>query len=160
MEMPGTDLSTLLRQEALALEMLGAAGAELRRAHALPCPTFAGPWSHGDPHLGNFIFERESGRARLMDFEVRHHLSLGADERHADDLLVLLQDLIGRVKPESWLPSATAFLRGYDRPAVVSLLKPNLALPGGIARIWWAVRTTYLASRELRQRLEALRQTL
>ncbi|MGC3992271.1 MAG: hypothetical protein QM796_21755 [Chthoniobacteraceae bacterium] len=160
MEMPGFDLSTLLKQEALELEMLAAAGTELRRAHALPCPLFAGPWSHGDPHLGNFIFERKSRRARLMDFEVRHHLSLGADERHADDLLVFLQDLIGRVTPPSWLPRATAFLRGYDRPPIVAALKTALHLPGGIARIWWAVRTTYMPSHELRRRLEALRQIL
>ena len=36
---------------------------------------------HGDPHAGNFMYDAESNRARLIDFEVMHHLSLPADER-------------------------------------------------------------------------------
>jgi len=159
-EMPGTDLSTHLKNGSLERAMMSAAGAELRRAHLLACTTFGSAWSHGDPHLGNFIFDPAQHRARLMDFEVRHHLSLGANARHADDLLVFLQDLIGRVTPEDWLPFATEFLHGYDRPEITALLKPRLLLPGGIARVWWAVRTTYMPSRELHRRLRELREAL
>jgi len=159
-EMPGTDLSTHLKNESLEAPMLAAAGAELRRAHALECPAFGSAWSHGDPHLGNFIFDPWQNRARLMDFEVRHHVWLGTTERHADDLLVFLQDLIGRIPKERWLPFAMAFLRAYDREEIIATLKPRLSLPGGLTRIWWAVRTTYMPSGELKRRLAELREAL
>jgi hypothetical protein len=140
--------------------MLAAAGAELRRAHSLACEAFRSAWSHGDPHLGNFIFDPAENRARLVDFEVRHSFSLPADVRHADDLLVLLQDLVGRIAAETWLPFATTFLHAYARPEITALLRPRLALPGGFARIWWAVRTTYMPTRELHRRLLELREAL
>ena len=159
-EVPGIDLSQHLQAGTLTGAMLAAAGRELRRAHARICADFAGPWSHGDPHLGNFVHEAAADRARLIDFEVRHHASLAADERHADDLLVLLQDLLGRSAPAPWLPSAHAFLAGYDRPAITARLREKLVAPRGAARLWWAVRTTYLAPAELTRRLAALRASL
>lgn len=159
-EVPGVNLSHLLHAGALTGAMLAAAGRELRRAHERTCADFSGPWSHGDPHLGNFVYEAPANRARLIDFEVRHHLALPADERHADDLLVLLQDLLGRIAPERWLPLAHAFLAGYDRPGIVARLREKLLAPRGAARLWWAVRTTYLAPAELARRLAALRASL
>ncbi len=159
-ELPGVNLSQHLAAGTLTEAMLAAAGRELRRAHAWSCADFAGPWSHGDPHLGNFVHEAAADRARLIDFEVRHHLALAADERHADDLLVLLQDLLGRIAPERWLPLAHAFLAGYDRPEIVTRLREKLVAPRGAARIWWAVRTTYLAPAELARRLASLRASL
>jgi hypothetical protein len=119
-----------------------------------------GAWSHGDPHAGNFVYEEGVDRARLIDFEVRHDAALSAEERHADDLLVFLQDIAGRIPPEQWLPGAEAFLDGYGRLEVVERLRERLVVPGGLARIWWAVRTTYMAPSELRRRIGALRESL
>ena len=101
-----------------------------------------------------------SDRARLIDFEVMHHPELPAEERHADDLLIFLQDLVGRLGAEEWLPNAKAFLAGYGRPEIVARLRRKLVVPGGLARVWWAVRTTYLAPAELMRRVVALRESL
>lgn len=159
-EVPGVNLSDHLDAGTLARPMLAAAAVELRRAHARTCDSYAGLWSHGDPHAGNFVYEAATNRARLIDFEVQHHPSLTADERHADDLLVFLQDMVGRVTQELWLPSAQTFLAAYDRSEIVARLRERLIAPRGVARVWWAVRTTYLAPAELARRLAALRATL
>ena len=159
-EVPGVNLSQHLDTGTLTPPMLAAAAGELRRAHARSCAEFAGPWSHGDPHVGNFIYEAAANRARLIDFEVQHHPALPADERHTDDLLVFLQDMVGRISRELWLPSALAFLAAYERPEIVARLRARLLAPRGIARVWWAVRTTYLAPAELERRLAALRASL
>jgi len=159
-EVPGVNLSHHLRAGTLTPAMLAAAAVEMRRAHARPCAHFGAAWSHGDPHAGNFVYEEAGHRARLIDFEVQHHAALSADERHADDLLVFLQDLLGRIAPERWLPSARAFLAAYARPEIVARLRGRLVAPRGIARVWWAVRTTYLAPAELARRLAELRASL
>jgi hypothetical protein len=157
---PGRSLSQHLDAGSATAAMFAAAGREFRRAHDLAAPWFSGPWSHADPHLGNVIYEAASDRARLIDFEVRHSRSLPPAVRHAEDLLALLQDLVGRAEAGSWLPLAEAFLAGYDRPEIARLLRVRLFVPRGAARIWWAVRTTYLPGRELVRRMEALRERL
>jgi hypothetical protein len=204
---PGEDLSRLLDSGKMREEMFGAAGRELRRVHGLIDPDTGEAFSHGDPHLANFIFDCGDGRARLIDFEVRHRTGLSARARFADDLLVFLQDLAGRIEREEWLPGALAFLVGYggrapnltmkgdempdgcesvsqpSRPwsgsnrgetpvthplprrdrndsgemEVIGALAERLSVPGGLGRVWWAVRTSYLPGRELRERLGALR---
>ena len=159
-EMPGTNLSQHLDAGTLTSAMVAAAARELRRAHAGECPTFEGLWSHGDPHLGNFIYDAAHDRARLIDFEVRHRQGIGARERHADDLLVFLQDLVGRVSRAEWLPLSRAFLAAYGDTEIVALVAARLVRPRGIASLWWAVRTTYLTSRELGERLGSLRTAL
>lgn len=159
-EVPGKNLSQHLNEGTLTPCMLAAAAVEMRRAHEELCSIFQGHWSHGDPHAGNFVYEPASGRARLIDFEVMHHPELPAEERHADDLLILLQDLVGRLRAEEWLPFAQAFLTGYDRSDIVERLRRKLVVPGGLARVWWAVRTTYLAPAELMRRVAALRESL
>jgi hypothetical protein len=159
-EVPGTNLSQHLNSGTLAPSMLAAAARELRRAHARPCTDLGGLWSHGDPHAGNFVYEAGADRARLIDFEVRHHAALSSEERHADDLLILLQDLSGRLPADAWLPCAKAFLTAYERPKIVARLREKLVAPRGLARVWWAVRTTYLSSAELQRRLTALRAVL
>jgi hypothetical protein len=159
-EVPGKNLSHHLGGGTLTLPMLRAAALELRRAHAAPSAVFDGPWSHGDPHAGNFVYDASIDRARLIDFEVMHHPAIGADERHADDLLIFLQDMVGRIARDQWLPSAQAFLTAYDRPEIIARLHPKLVVPCGIPRIWWAVRTTYMGSAELERRLAALRYNL
>jgi hypothetical protein len=160
-EVPGRSLSQHLNAGTLSQAMFIAAGLELRRAHEMHSDHFHGnAWSHGDPHAGNFIYEGKSDRARLIDFEVKHHPQLSTTDRHAEDLLVLLQDIAGRIAPEQWLPSAHAFLGAYARPEVISALRGKLHVPGGFARIWWAVRTTYIAPAELRRRIAELRESL
>ncbi len=159
-EVPGKNLSQHLNEGTLTRRMLAAAALEMRRAHEGLCGTFQGRWSHGDPHAGNFVYEPQSDRARLIDFEVMHHPELPAEERHADDLLIFLQDLAGRLRTEEWLPSAQAFLTDYGRSEIVARLRRKLVVPGGLARVWWAVRTTYLAPGELMRRVVALRESL
>ena len=159
-ELPGDSLSHHLNAGTLAPEMLAAAGRELRRAHELRCEELGGAWSHGDPHSGNFIFDPADGRARLIDFEVMHHAALSADERHADDLVVFLQDLMGRIEGSLWLPCARSFLEGYGRPEISARLARRFAIPRGLERLWWSVRTTYLSRAELARRIGELRAAL
>ena len=156
-EIPGASLSQHLAAGTLTPAMLAAAARELRRAHGGDCAALGGAWSHGDPHAGNFLYDAASDRARLIDFEVRHRPGLAADERHADDLLVLLQDLVGRVTREEWLPFARAFLEGYARPEILARLRLRLVRPHGLSWLWWAVRTTYLTPAELAARIGELR---
>jgi len=159
-EVPGESLSHHLNAGTLTPRMLEAAGLELRRAHSAECAAFRGPWSHGDPHAGNFVYDAAADRARLIDFELMHDPTVCADERHADDLLVLLQDMLGRIAAEHWLPNAHAFLAGYGRPEIVARLRKMLVMPRGLPRVWWAVRTTYLQSTELERRIVALRDSI
>jgi len=159
-EMPGVSLSRHLDAGALTQAMVRAAAHELRRAHACECAAFGGFWSHGDPHLGNFIYDAPHDRARLIDFEVRHRRGIDARERHADDLLVFLQDLVGRVRSEDWLPLSSAFLAAYGDSKTVAAVARRLVRPRGIAWLWWAVRTTYLTPRDLAERLGSLRTAL
>ncbi len=159
-ELPGRSLSYHVDTRTTTLEMFAAAGHELRRAHERFCEKFDAAWSHGDPHSGNFIIDPRDGRARLIDFEVMHRTSLSAAARHADDLLVFLQDLMGRTAGELWVPQASAFLQGYGRKEIIAELARRLVLPRGLSRIWWAVRTTYLARPELARRLGALQAAL
>lgn len=159
-EVPGRSLSSHLNAGTLTPRMLEAAARELRRAHMAESAVFGGPWSHGDPHAGNFVYDPATDRARLIDFEVMHHPAIPAEERHADDLLILLQDTLGRVSAEQWLPNAHAFLAGYGRPEIVALLRKKLVMPRGLPRVWWAVRTTYLRSTELERRIHELRESI
>ncbi len=159
-EMPGESVAAYITRGVPAPEVFAAAARELRRAHELSCSALGGAWSHGDPHSGNFIYDAATDRARLIDFEVRHRAGLSAEARHADDLLVFLQDTLGRLPRERWLRLAEVFVRTYDRPEITAHLLERLAEPRGIARLWWAVRTTYLAPGELNLRLAALRAAL
>jgi hypothetical protein len=159
-EVPGVNLTLHLDGGTITPPMLAAAAHELRRAHSRHCADFGGLWSHGDPHVGNFIYDEATCRARLIDFEVMHHPALPAHERHADDLLVFIQDMVGRIKGDLWMPSARAFLNAYGEPRILDLLRKKLVIPQGLARVWWAVRTTYMAPAELERRINALRAEL
>ena len=158
--LPGLDLSQHFAAGSLGPVHLAAAGVELRRAHLLHSAFHGGGWSHGDPHTGNFLFDAATGRARLVDFEMRHHCDLPEARRHADDLLVLLQDVCGRCERDAWLPLATAFLGGYGRGEIIALLPDLLRVPNGIPRVWWAVRTSWLRRSELERRMGELRAAL
>jgi hypothetical protein len=159
-EFPGKSISEHLKEGTATLEMAKASARELSRAHELCCDLLPGGWSHGDPHTGNFVYDPMENRARLMDFEVRHDAGLDADRRHADDLLVFLQDTLGRMPRAEWLAWASAFITAYDRPEITVHLLDRLSAPQGAARLWWAVRTTYLEPRELNSRLADLKAAL
>ncbi len=165
--LPGMGLEETASRGELTEAMLEAVARELRRAHSLPSLARDGLWSHGDPHLGNFLFDADTGRARLIDFEVAHRAGLPEVERHSDDLLVFLQDLMGRSGADNWLPAATCFLHHYRQQAgapgcgkVLAALQARLESPRKLNRIWWAIRTSYLPQRERTRRIAALREAL
>src|SRR5580704_9087691 len=155
--LPGTDLDTLNEEGRLDPGVFYAAGLEFRRVHGLFSPRFRGPWSHGDPNFGNVIFDEGTQRVRLIDFETVHIETLSADVRHADDIAVFLLDLIGGVAEENLTAAATAFLEGYNRPAIWELAQSRLVIPNGFGRLWWGIRTEYVPVEILRRRLALLR---
>ena len=157
---PGMHLCEHLKHGTLTTSALEAAGRELRRAHGLWCPQFEDWWSHGDPHLDNVIYDAATNRARLIDFEVVHDQSLPAVLRHADDLLVFLQDLVCRVSTERWLPFALCFVKAYGRAEVIAELTRLLFVPAGLPGLWWKLRTENFERRELTRRVDALRREL
>jgi hypothetical protein len=157
---PGKSLLEHLHRKTLDFRGVRAAARELRRAHRLRCDELGGFWSHGDPHLGNVVYDAVADRARLVDFEIIHDKRLSAVERHADDLLVFLQDLVGRVSEEEWLPLAICFVAAYGQEDVIAELTKKLVVPRGIAGIWWKLRTEYMSRRELVCRFADLRQAV
>ena len=159
-EFPGVNLTVTLDSGTLTEGMAAALGAELRRAHETYSAHFSGGWSHGDPHLGNFIYDDATDRAKIIDFEVRHRRCIGVNARHADDVLVVLQDMLGRSAAAQWLPCATAFIAGYGRPPVVADALSQLGVPPWMAAIWWSIRTSWIGRDEAVRRIKALRQNL
>jgi hypothetical protein len=156
----GKSLLEHLHRKTLDFRAVRAGARELRRAHELRCNELGGLWSHGDPHLGNVVYDEVADRARLVDFEIIHDKRLSAVERHADDLLVFLQDLVGRVSGKEWLPLANCFVAAYGQEDVLAELTKKLVVPRGIAGIWWKLRTQYMRRRELVYRFTALRQAV
>jgi hypothetical protein len=159
-KVPGISLRDCVLKETLAMPAIAAAGKELRRAHGLWCRELGDYWSHGDPHLENLIYDSQSGRARLIDFELIHHKSLPAIKRHADDLLVFLQDLMSYVTAEDWIPLARTLIDAYDQPAVVDEIRKRLIIPRGWSAIWWKLRTDYLSRDLMIERINSLQDAL
>jgi hypothetical protein len=156
--LPGSDFDTLNQEGRLDVGMFYAAGLEFRRVHGLFSPRFRGPWSHGDPNFGNIILDERTQRVRLIDFETVHVETLSADDRHADDVMVFLLDLLGGVDEENLPMMAAAFLAGYNRPDIWELAQSRLEIPSGLGRLWWGIRTEYAPPGVLRRRLALLRQ--
>lgn len=157
-KLPGRSLWERLNEGTLTRPMMEAAGRELLRAHQFWSEEFSGPWSHGDAGLPNVIYDEETDRARLIDFELVHEKSLPTLARQADDLLVFLLDLLALGPDSQWLALALAFLNAYGRAAVIAQLKNQLALPSGMAWIWWGVRTSFASNPvKLKKRLDKLR---
>ena len=103
------------------------------------------------------IYDEKTGRARLIDFEIVHDKSLSAKSRQADDLLVFLLDLIAVAPNPQWLTLALSFLNAYGNTAVICELEDELALPNGMAWIWWGVRTSFANPAKVKRRLEKIR---
>jgi tRNA A-37 threonylcarbamoyl transferase component Bud32 len=159
-KLPGNNLWDHMNRGTLTPRMLKAAGSEYRRAHHLKSEEFGSGWSHGDASMTNVIYNEKTERARLIDFEIRHEKSLPATARHADDLLVFLLDMVGRVPNRQWLPFAIGFLRAYGDGAVMRELKKRLVIPSGLAAIWWNVRTNFTDSAKVNRRFQALRRAI
>ena len=140
----------------LTRKILQAAAAEFRRAHQFWSDEFRGRWSHGDATTTNVIYNPKTNRARLIDFEIVHEKSLSAVSRQADDLLVFLLDMVGIVPNRQWLPFALTFLEAYGDANVIAELRKQLDLPGGLAWIWWGVRTNFTNLAKVKRRLAAL----
>src|SRR3954469_994548 len=155
-KLPGRSLSHHLNEGTLTREMVEAAGHEFRRAHQLWSDEFRGPWSHGDAGTNNVLFDERTGRARLIDFEIVHDKSLSTELRHADDLLVFLLDLLALAANPQWLTLALAFLNAYDNAPVIAQLMDQLAVPTGIAWIWWGVRTSFANPAKVKRRLQKI----
>jgi hypothetical protein len=156
-KLPGKSLWEHLEQRRLSREMVEAAGREFRRAHQFRSHEFRGPWSHGDAGANNVIYDEKTGRARFIDFEIVHAKSLSAKSRQADDLLVFLLDLIAVAPNPQWLTLALSFLNAYGNTAVICELEDELALPNGMAWIWWGVRTSFANPAKVKRRLEKIR---
>jgi len=159
-KLPGESLWDHMNHGTLTRKMLAAAAQELHRAHQFWSDEFGGRWSHGDATTTNVIYDPPTGRARLIDFEIIHEQWLPARARHADDLLVLLLDMVGIISSRQWLPFALEFLRAYNEPKVMRELKKQLVLPGGLAWIWWEVRTNFAAPAKIKSQLERLREAI
>jgi hypothetical protein len=160
-EVPGNSLLECANDGRLTLREIEAAAKELRRAHALWCQELNDYWSHGDPNLNNLIYDGQTNRVQLIDFELIHRNSLPAIKRHADDVVVFLQDLMARVSAEQWLRFAVGFINAYDQPAVTEEARRRLVVPTGYAAIWWKRRTDCLVEREeLVERIRSLEAAL
>ena len=156
-KLPGKTLWEHLNRGTLTRQMLEAAARELRRAHQLWSDEFGAGWSHGDATMSNVIYDEKTGRARMIDFELIHDKSVPAKSRHADDLLVFLLDVVAIAPSRRWLPFSLSFLNAYGDPVVIAELTDHLALPNGMAWIWWGVRTSFANPGKVKQRLEKLR---
>jgi hypothetical protein len=159
--LPGRSLAEHFVNGTFEGVMLDAAGIELRRAHELHSGFFDGPWSHGDPNLANFLFSEAEQNARLIDFEVVHKQALPTAERHTEDVLSFLQDLLGCAGKGTWIASALRFLDAYGCDlAMRKALRERLRMPQGVPRVWWWIRTNYVPLGSMRCRLERLREAL
>jgi len=159
-KLPGRSLRRMAHIGKLHTRALQSAAAEVRRAHKLFFAAFNGPWSHGDLHMGNVIFDERNDRARLIDFEIVHPASMSAVSRHADDLLGFLQDMAGTVSARQWLPFALCFLDAYGRRRVIARLTRLLVVPNGIPGFWWKIRCNFLDRGKMVRRFDALRRIL
>lgn len=158
-EVRGVSLRQLIRDRDPGLAPFVAAARELRRAHAIYCPRFNGLWSHGDLHLENVLYDAISDQAILIDFDTRHDASLGPIQRHADDLKVMLLELVSQPDDE-WQDRAVALLDAYGDATVLDELDRQLFVPSGFAKILWHYRTNGVPARELEPRLQGLRSIL
>src|SRR5438477_1027761 len=155
-KLPGESLWEHINRGTVTRRMLVAAATEFRRAHRFWSDEFRGCWSHGDGTTQNVLYDPKTDRARLIDFEIVHEKSLATAARQADDLLVFLLDMVGPLSMREWIPFATTFLEAYGGGEVIAQLQRQLDLPGGLAWIWWGVRTNFTSPAKVKRRLANL----
>jgi hypothetical protein len=155
-KLPGESLWEHINRGTVTRRMLVAAASEFHRTHRFWSDEFRGCWSHGDGTTQNVIYDPKTDRARLIDFEIVHEKSLSTAARQADDLLVFLLDMVGVVPSRQWLPFSMTFLEAYSDVKVIAQLRKQLDLPGGLAWIWWGVRTNFTNPGKVKQRLASL----
>lgn len=153
----GISLRTLLhREEPDVGTAFVLAARELRRVHQIQCNHYKAAWSHGDLHLDNILCDGNAERAVLIDFDMRHEFRISQTQRHADDLKVVLLELIAQ-SDERWSELATAFLEEYRDAFVLTELRRQLFVPRGFAKLLWYVRTNGSSIDRIEPRLETLR---
>jgi hypothetical protein len=156
-QMRGVSLRALLQRDDSDVEKAFALAArELRRVHRLPCSGYQAAWSHGDLHLDNILYDPTAERAVLIDFDMRHVFGISPARRQADDLQIVLLELIGR-PDDRWQRLATAFIEGYREDAVLSELSRRLVVPRGFGRLLWYIRTNGAPMHRIEPRLQSLR---
>jgi hypothetical protein len=158
--LPGRSVRDWVIESTFAIPAIQAAGRELRRAHRLWSNELGDYWSHGDPHLENLLYDLQTDQVRLIDFELIHNKSVSAPKRHADDLLVFLQDLMSCVPAEQWVPFSLALIEAYNDSLVLAQVRKRLIVPRGWSAIWWKLRTDYVDWSVMCERIETLNTAL
>jgi hypothetical protein len=159
-EVRGISLRKLLhRDETDVRKAFILAARELRRVHEIQCSYYKAAWSHGDLHLDNIVCDLNAERAVLIDFDTCHQFRISQTQRHADDLKVVLLELIGRYD-DKWRPLAMAFIEEYGEGTVLAELSRQLFVPRGFARLLWYARTNCSSIRRIEPRLQSLREII
>jgi hypothetical protein len=156
---PGISLRQLLHRHETDLRAFAEAAHELRRVHQIPCSTYQAAWSHGDLHLDNVLYDSATDQATLIDFDTRHELGLRQTQRHADDLKVMLLELIA-MGDDQWMQPATTLIREYGDASVFDELSRQLFVPQGFAKILWFTRTSGCSIAQIDRRLQSLREII
>ena len=65
-------------------------------------------------------------------------------------------DLLAVGPNPQWLALTLAFLKEYDNACVLVQLKKELAVPTGIAWIWWGVRTSFANPTKVKRRIQKI----
>src|SRR5438132_8411953 len=155
-KLPGESLWEHINRGTVTRRMLVAAATEFRRAHRFWSDEFRGCWSHGDGTTQNVLYDPKPNRARLIVFKIFTEKPLSPDAGQTAALLVFLLDMVGIVPSRQWLPFSMTFLEAYSDVRVIAQLRKQLDLPGGLAWIWWGVRTNFTNAGKVKQRLASL----
>jgi hypothetical protein len=131
---------------------LAAVGRELARAHRRVSAIDGRSFTHGDPHLRNFLYDGQS--ARLLDVETIHDADLSERDRCADDLFVVLLDAASAIPRPRRSRALATIVEHYDDCEVALAIAPRLVVPRGLERVLYATRTHYARDHELRVMLE------
>lgn len=67
---------------------------------------------------------------------------------------------MGCVSAEQWVPFSLALIEAYNEPQVLAEVRRRLTASRGWSAIWWKLRTDYLQSGIMTDRLETLNAAL
>jgi ATP-dependent protease HslVU (ClpYQ) peptidase subunit len=119
--------------------------------------------------MGNILYDPVTSRASLIDVETCHEGDMSPEERAADDLLVVLLDVVGRAAALMYRSYCESVIHAYagaapHANAVFQALETRLVehatSAGLLERAVWATRTEYQGESTLNQRLVSLRALL